>query len=84
MFEFLKTERFNMIFSFILGLGLVSLCKPECRGDECRIQKAPPYEEVKTSTYQLGQVCYQFHAEPISCPTTGVIEPFQQFVREHR
>lgn len=81
MFEFLKTERFNIIFSFIIGLGLMSLFKPECHGNECRIQKAPPYEEVKTSTYQLGRECYQFQAEPITCPATGVIEPFEQFIR---
>ena len=81
MFEFLKTESFNVIFSFVLGLGCIALLKPVCEGVDCRIQKAPPYEEVKTSTYQMGADCYQFHAEPIACPNKGVIEPFERFVR---
>ena len=81
MFVFLKTESFNVIFSFVLGLGCIALLKPACDGAECRIQKAPPYEEVKTSTYQMGAECYQFHAQPIACPNKGVIEPFERFVR---
>jgi len=81
MFEFLKTETFSLLFSFILGLGCMAVLKPICNGEECRIQKAPPYEEVKKATYQLGTDCFQFRAEPISCPTNGVIEPFQRFLR---
>ena len=81
MFEFLKTETFSLVFSFILGLGSMALLKPMCKGADCRIQKAPSYEEVKKSTYQLGQECYQFQAQPIQCPTKGVIEPFERFIR---
>lgn len=80
MFEFLKTESFSVIFSFVLGLGCMALLKPACAGEECQIQKAPPYEEVNKSTYQLGADCFQFHAEPITCPAKGVIEPFQRSI----
>jgi len=80
MFEFLKTERFSIIASFIVGLGLMSLLKPECKGTECRILKAPPLEEVNHSTYQLGSKCYQFRSETIQCPTGTILEPFQQFL----
>ena len=78
MFEFLKSERFSMIASFILGLGLMSVLKPICKGDECKILKAPPLEEVANSTYQLGAKCYQFRSQPISCPKGIVIEPFER------
>ncbi len=81
MFEFLKSQNFNYVFSFLIGLGLMSLLKPTCKGSECKIQRAPPFEEVKTSTYQLGSDCYRFHAEIIQCPTKGVIEPFERYVR---
>ena len=78
MFEFLKTERFSMISSFILGLGLMSLLKPVCKGVECKILKAPPLDEVMHSTYQLGSKCYQFRTTPITCPAGTVIEPFER------
>ena len=81
MFEFLKTETFSILFSFTLGLGCMAVLKPVCSGSECRIQKAPPYEEVKKSTYQMGKECFQFHAEPIACPSRGVIEPFERYIR---
>jgi hypothetical protein len=81
MFEFLKSKNFDAVFSLVLGLGLMALLKPGCKDSECHIQKAPPYEEVKSSTYQLGSKCYNFEAETMECPMTGVIEPFERFVR---
>jgi hypothetical protein len=78
MFEFLKSKRFDYVFSFILGLGIMALMKPVCRGTECRVQKAPPLEEVTKTTYQYGAKCYQFKSEIAECKPSGVIEPFQQ------
>ncbi len=80
MFGFLKSPTFNYVFSFVLGLGLMALFKPACKGDECQILKAPPLKEVKATTYQLGEECYQFRTETISCPAKGVIEPFQRAI----
>ena len=77
MFEVLKTERFALIFSFLLGFGIVALAMPMCKGDECFIKKAPLIEEMKSSTYRLGKKCYQFRSETVECPATGVIEAFQ-------
>lgn len=77
MFEFLRTERFSMIFSFILGVGCMALLKPVCTTNECRVQKAPPYDEVTKSTYQLGSDCYKFDSKAIQCPENGVIESFE-------
>jgi hypothetical protein len=76
MFEFLKSKTFNTLFSFILGLGLMSLLRPLCHGPECIVQKAPPVDEVNKTTYQLGSKCYQFRSAPVDCPKEGVIEPF--------
>jgi len=81
MFKFLKTDAFDTAFSVILGIGIMALFKPMCNGAECYIKKAPPYEEVNTSVYHLGEVCYQFRATPVKCPSSGVIEPFERFVQ---
>jgi hypothetical protein len=78
MFEFLKTESFNIGFSFLIGLGLCALVTPMCTGKECRIAKAPPVDEIKETTYQLGSKCYQFKMESVDCPKEGVIEPFER------
>lgn len=76
MFEFLKSKKFNILFSFLLGFGIMALLRPICNGAECLIQKAPPLEEVNKATYQLGSKCYQFRSATVECPKTGVIEPF--------
>ena len=76
MFEFLKSKSFNVAFSFLLGLGIMALLRPICRGPECLLQKAPPVDEVNKSTYQLGSKCYQFRSVPVDCPKEGVIESF--------
>ncbi len=75
-FGFLKTEAFNNAFSLLLGIALISLFKASCKGDGCRVLKAPQLDEITRSTYQLGEACYQFRAEPTTCPSAGVIEPF--------
>jgi len=77
MFEFLHSKNFNVIFSFIVGLGIMTLLKPICKGADCIHQKAPPIEEVNKSTYQLGSKCYQFRSEVVECSKEGVIEQFQ-------
>ena len=81
MFNFLKTDSFDNVFSFILALGCMALLKPICTGKECQIQKAPPLDEIKGTTYQIGSKCYQFEVQHKECPETGAIEPFQRFIR---
>ena len=76
MFEFLRSKTFDTAFSLVLGIGLVALFKPGCKEGECSIQKAPPYDEVSKSTYQLGNKCYKFKPASVDCPEAGVIEPF--------
>jgi hypothetical protein len=76
MFEFLKSETFKSLGSLILGVGLMAILKPMCKGDDCIIQKAPPVDEVVKSTYQIGSKCYQFKTQQIVCPERGAIEPF--------
>ena len=77
MLEFIKSKSFHIIGSFIIGFGIVAVLRAGCSGDNCVIQKAPPVEEVKSTTYQIGHKCYQFATEPVDCPTMGAIEPFQ-------
>jgi hypothetical protein len=77
IWDFLKSKKFNFIFSFILGLGIAAILRPACKGDACITLKAPPINEINTATYQLGSKCYQFRTETVDCPPNGVIEAFQ-------
>ena len=56
------------IVSLILGLGLASLFRKECRGESCEIKLAPDYEQIHGKTFKFGEKCYVFN--PISVPCT--------------
>jgi hypothetical protein len=77
MFGFLKSEKFNVFFSFVLGIAIVSLFKTPCK-DDCRIKRAPSVDEIRNTTYQLGSKCYKFSTQPAECLQTGMIESFFQ------
>lgn len=79
MFEVLKTEKFAILFSFLVGFGIIAIAYPVCKGDECYIKKAPSVEEMKKSTYRIGSKCYQFKPEIVDCPAKGVIESFVSY-----
>lgn len=79
IFDFMKTKSFNYVFSFLLGLGLLALFRPVCKGDNCLVVRAPPANEIKTTTYQIGNRCYQFDTFIQDCPSSGVIEAFEVY-----
>jgi hypothetical protein len=77
IWDLLKSKRFNLIFSFLLGLGLAAILRPACKGDQCLVAKAPPVHEVEKTTYQLGSKCFQFSVENRECKgSSKVIEAF--------
>lgn len=77
IWDFLKSKKFNVFFSFLIGLGLAAILRPACKGDQCIRLKAPPVHEVKEATYQLGSKCFQFELESTDCPKSGkIVEAF--------
>jgi hypothetical protein len=61
----------------MIGLGIMSLFRPLCKGTDCQVIKAPPLHEVEKTTYKIGPKCYQFKTGPVDCPAEGVIESFE-------
>lgn len=77
MFEFLKSEKFSLFFSFVLGFAIICIFQPICMGKECEIHRAPSIDELKSSTYRIGTKCYQFRTSIQDCPPKGAIEAFE-------
>ncbi len=73
---FMRSRQFNIVFSFILGLFLVILFKPSCRGGACYDYRPPPVAEVCSGAYKLDDKCYKFRTRDVPCPPSGVIEPY--------
>jgi hypothetical protein len=76
--QFLKSEKYSMAFSFILGVGIMAALKPGCRERDCSTKKAAPTDELVKSTYQIGTKCYQFGTRNVDCPANNeIIEAFR-------
>lgn len=74
----LKDEKFNIFFSFIVGLGIICILRPICSGPECQLDKPPLEKDFDQYVYRMNAgKCYEFTSEIVECPTKGAIEAFQ-------
>jgi len=76
--KFINDRRFNVFFSLMLGIGLVALFRPICKGSECNITKAPSESDFDKHVYRIGGKCHEFKTEIISCPSSGMVESFEE------
>ena len=75
--DILKSPLFNTSFSFILGIGLIAILRPLCKGNACNIFKAPPVKEWDGIVYRIGEECYEYSTKSVKCPGSGEIEAFK-------
>ena len=75
----LKDERFSIFFSFLIGVGIMCMCRPICTGSECSISKAPAEKDFDKYVYRMGGGrCFEFKSEIVDCPSSGTIEAFRE------
>ena len=80
----LKSEMFNVIFSFALGLGIIAILRPICKGDHCDQVKAPPIKDWDGFVYRMGAKCYEYNSKITECPSEGLIESFRGEFEQRR
>lgn len=80
----LHDEKFNVFFSFLLGIGLVCILRPMCSGKECATLKPPQEKDFDSYVYRLAEKCYSFTTNVITCPANGAIEAFRSSSPFHR
>ena len=75
----LKDERFSLFFSFLIGVGIMCMCRPLCECSECSISKAPTEKDFDKYVYRMGGGrCFEFKSEIVDCPASGTIEAFRE------
>lgn len=77
LIDILKDPRFDVTFSILMGVFLMLLARPVCKGESCFNYKAPPMKDIREHAYKVGDTCYKFVPKDTKCPATGVVEPFQ-------
>lgn len=77
--NFLNDERFNVFFSFVLGIGVICMFRPLCTGSECNISKPPEEQDFDKYAYRMGGgKCFEFKSNLVECPVSGTIEAFRE------
>ena len=78
--QVLQDAKFNVFFSFVLGIGLICIFRPQCSGSDCNINKAPAEKDFDKYVYRMGEgSCYEFKTEIINCPASGAVEAFREY-----
>jgi hypothetical protein len=77
LIDILKDKRFDTFFSFLMGVFLILLARPICKGESCFSYKSPSVKTITEHAYKIGDTCYKFVPKDTKCPLTGVVEPFQ-------
>lgn len=65
--KFVHSETGKYVMSIILGVGLATLFRVACSGDNCIINHAPPLEEIQEKTYKINGQCYKIETNAVSC-----------------
>ena len=79
LLKLLKDDRFNLFFSFIVGIGVICIIRPMCSGPDCNVNKAPEDKDFDKYVYRMGNAkCYEFKTEMTECPASGAIESFKE------
>lgn len=65
--KFVHSSTGKILMSIILGIGLATFFRAACKGNQCRIVKSPPLEELEGQTYRYNDKCYTFEKNAITC-----------------
>ena len=77
--DILNDNKFNVFFSFMLGIGIICIIRPMCSGSECNIERPPVDKDFHKFVYKMGDnKCFEFTHEIVKCPESGTIEAFQE------
>jgi len=80
--KFINDDRFNVFFSLMLGIGIIALFRPICKGSECNVSKPPTENDFDKFVYRMGGKCHEFKTEVVECPASGAVEAFGEFNRD--
>ena len=80
--KLLNTDMFSIVFSALLGIGLIAILHVPCKGEHCTVKKAPPVKEWDGAVYRIGADCYEYKASTIKCPTESTAQFIESFSQQ--
>jgi hypothetical protein len=68
--KFVHEGNGRIIMSVLLGIGLATLFREACKGDNCVIKYAPPLEEIEDKIYKFDKKCFNIEKQSVLCDKT--------------
>ena len=65
--KFINSDTGKYLMSILLGLGLATLFRQVCKGDNCVRYVAAPMSEIKNQVFKYNEKCYQYTPEAGTC-----------------
>lgn len=73
----LRTPAGSIVISIVLGLGLASIFKRRCTGDNCRVFKAPAVNKLRGKIFKKDNKCYEMKEQAATCNKSMKIFEFE-------
>lgn len=65
--KFVNSKTGKVLMSVLLGFGLATFFRAVCEGNNCKIIRAPPIEELDDQIYKFNNKCYKMIKNPLKC-----------------
>ena len=65
--EVINSPRGLLMIAFMLGFGVSTFFRKECKDGACIDFKAPPLDKIQGQTFAFNSKCYKFESEPGDC-----------------
>lgn len=63
----LATRLGAIMVSILLGLGLATIFRRVCKGEGCRVVKAPKASQIDGRTYRIDHDCFRYVPFDVPC-----------------
>ena len=75
--KFVHSTTGRYMMSILLGIGLATIFRQTCIGNNCVTYSAPPVEEIDDQTYKFDKKCYKMNRSSVSCDPKKKIYSFE-------
>ena len=65
--SFMNSPRSKMIIALLLGFGLSTFFRKECKDQSCIDFKAPALDKINDQAFKYNTKCYEFQSMSTKC-----------------
>ena len=74
--QVLNSPRGKMLIAVLLGFGLSTFFRKECKDKKCLEFKAPPLDKINDQQFKYNTKCYEFTSVQQACDESKKVLPF--------